>query len=86
MCSSTAVPAAARAPPGMLLRRLAAQSNNLDSRRGLPLATSPIGMRPAVGPKNNDRPAFPLVIGLMEPPRRNRTGDPILTIRAAAHL
>ena len=32
------------------------------------------------------RTAFALVTGLVEAPRRNRTGDPILTIRVAAHL
>ena len=68
MCSSAAVPAAVRAHQGLLLHRLAAQSNDRGFQTSLTLDHISIGLRPGAGPKNNDRPAFALVSTCVEPP------------------
>ena len=42
---------------------------------------SPSGERPRrTGPERQDAQRFPPVLGLVEPPAGNRTGDPILTL------
>ena len=78
MCSSAAVPAAVRAHQGLLLHRLAAQSNDRGFQTSLTLDHISIGLRPSAEPKNNDRPEFPLVSTCVEPPAGIEPATPSL--------